>query len=195
MRKGNKKAISSKTLALLLALMMLVGGIVGGTIAWLTDETDEVTNTFTTSDISISLDETERTYQMVPGWVIDKNPTVTVSANSEDCYVFVEITGTNASIIKGDDGIYHLGDYIVYSIGEGWTPLDEEKYPNVFYKIVNEDATADEDTATDETNTADETSDEDVATDETSDEDAVTDEATDETVSTDENAEEATDVE
>ena len=41
--------MKKKTLALLLALVLLAGGVIGGTLAWLTDKTDPVKNTFTTA--------------------------------------------------------------------------------------------------------------------------------------------------
>ena len=50
--------MKKKTLALVLALTLLVAGVVGGTLAWLTDQTAEVKNTFTVGDINIGLTET-----------------------------------------------------------------------------------------------------------------------------------------
>ena len=75
--------MKKKTLALVLALTLLVAGVVGGTLAWLTDQTAEVKNTFTVGDINIGLTETTADYKMVPGNTIAKNPTVTVKADSE----------------------------------------------------------------------------------------------------------------
>mgnify|MGYP002657696211 FL=1 len=50
--------MKKKTLALVLALTLLVAGVVGGTLAWLTDRTAEVKHTFTVGDINIDLTET-----------------------------------------------------------------------------------------------------------------------------------------
>ena len=83
--------MKKKSLALLLAIAIVVVGVVAGTLAWLTDKTAPVTNTFTTSDIDIDLTETEAEYKMIPGWSIDKDPTVTVKAGSEACYLFVKL--------------------------------------------------------------------------------------------------------
>jgi len=55
----SKKGMNKKPLALLLALTLLVTGVVGGTIAWLTAESDDVVNTFTVGDINISIKETD----------------------------------------------------------------------------------------------------------------------------------------
>lgn len=62
--------MKKRTLALLVALVLVVGCIIGGTLAWLTAKTDAVVNTFTTSDIDVTLTETEEEYKMVPGYTI-----------------------------------------------------------------------------------------------------------------------------
>ena len=46
--------MKKKTVALLLACVMALGVAVGGTLAWLTDTTQEVKNTFTDSNINIT---------------------------------------------------------------------------------------------------------------------------------------------
>lgn len=104
--------MKKKTLALVLALTLLVAGIVGGTLAWLTDQTAEVKNTFTVGDINIGLTETTADYKMIPGNTIAKDPTVTVKANSEACWLFVKVTEST-----------DLKDFITYAIAEGWTAL------------------------------------------------------------------------
>ena len=104
--------MKKKALALVLALTLLVAGVVGGTLAWLTDQTAEVKNTFTVGDINIGLTETTTDYKMVPGNTIAKDPTVTVKANSEACWLFVKVTEST-----------DLKDFITYAIAEGWTAL------------------------------------------------------------------------
>ena len=104
--------MKKKTLALVLALTLLVAGVVGGTLAWLTDQTAEVKNTFTVGDINIGLTETTTDYKMVPGNTIAKDPTVTVKANSEACWLFVQVTKSE-----------NLDTFITYAIAEGWTAL------------------------------------------------------------------------
>ena len=104
--------MKKNTLALVLALTLLVGGVGGGTVAWLTDQTAEVKNTFTVGDINIGLTETTADYKMVPGNTIAKDPTVTVKANSEACWLFVKVTEST-----------DLKDFITYAIAEGWTAL------------------------------------------------------------------------
>lgn len=110
--KFAKRGVATKSMVIALAVMLIVGATIGGTIAWLTDTSDEVVNTFTYGDINISLDETTTDYQMVPGNTIAKDPTVTVEAGSEDCYLFVKI-------VESDN----LDTYIDYTVAEGWTEL------------------------------------------------------------------------
>lgn len=109
--------MKKKTLALVLALTLLVAGVVGGTLAWLTDRTAEVKNTFTVGDISIDLTETTADYKMVPGNTIAKDPTVTVKANSETCWLFVEVTESE-----------NHNNFITYTIANGWTELESGVY-------------------------------------------------------------------
>ena len=104
--------MKKKTLALVLALTLLVAGVVGGTLAWLTDQTAEVKNTFTVGDINIGLTETTADYKMVPGNTIAKDPTVTVKANSEACWLFVQVTKSE-----------NLDTFISYDIADDWTAL------------------------------------------------------------------------
>ena len=118
--------MKKKALALVLALTLLVAGIVGGTLAWLTDQTAEVKNTFTVGDINIGLTETTADYKMVPGNTIAKDPTVTVKANSEACWLFVKVEESA-----------NFGDFMTYEMANGWTQGDGTKIPaNVFYREV-----------------------------------------------------------
>lgn len=118
---------NKKLVAVILAAVLLLGGIAGGTLAWLTAETPKVENVFTSSNIDLELNETERTYKMVPGWTIDKDPVVTVKAGSEYCYLFVKVEETSG--VAG----YSFDDYLVYSIDNKWKELDTTNHPGVYY--------------------------------------------------------------
>lgn len=110
--------MKKKSLALVLALAMIVVCVVGGTLAWLIDKTDPVTNTFTYGDIDITLAETTGTsYKMIPGYTIDKNPKVTVLADSEDCYLFVKVEKST-----------NFDNYMNYAIDNAWTELESGVY-------------------------------------------------------------------
>ena len=110
-----------KLLTMVLALVLVFALGVGGTLAWLTATAPEVKNTFTTSDITVTLAETTgEKYQMVPGHTIDKNPKVTVGGDV-DAYVFVKVEKAN-----------DFDTYMTYEMAEGWTELEA----GVFYREV-----------------------------------------------------------
>ena len=119
-----QKKNSKKGVALLLVLFLLVGCVIGTTLAWLTAATVPIINTFTVGDVGLSLTETNRVYKMTPGAVLDKDPTVTVAAGSESSYVFVKVVEANDT--KG------LLDWSVDS--SVWTKLDG--VDDVWYKLV-----------------------------------------------------------
>ena len=124
--RRNSNGISARVLVMAVALTLIIGGIIGGSVAWLTAVSPEVTNTFTVGNIEIDLDETVREYKMVPGNTLDKDPEVIVKAGSEACWLFVKITESP-----------NLRDFIDYSVrtGEGeWKKLEDAD--NVYYREV-----------------------------------------------------------
>ena len=137
MKKGKYASNrSAKPVALLLALVLVLGIAIGGTIAWLTAETEEVENTFTVGNIDITLEETDfdedqnanaNNYKMVPGHIIEKDPTVAVVDGSEDCWLFVQI-----------DESATLDTYIHYEIAdeENWTEVYSDAYSTVIARKV-----------------------------------------------------------
>lgn len=87
-----RKNTRAKLIALILILSLLIGGAVGGTIAWLFTETNAVVNTFAVGKIDLTLTETNSSsIKMVPGTTVVKDPKVTVGANSEECWLFIKI--------------------------------------------------------------------------------------------------------
>ena len=128
-----------KKIALLMACVMAFGIAVGGTLAWLTDTTTPVVNTFTESDIDITLVETdadkdgkadENAYKMIPGYEITKDPKVTVLAASEKCYLFVKLEKAN-----------NFDNFMTYEMADNWIAL--EGVAGVYYRVV-EDTNADQ---------------------------------------------------
>ena len=89
-----------KKMLLAVACMALVMGLaIGGTIAYLVANTDSLTNTFTVGDVNITLEETTgENYDFVPGDTIAKDPIVSVTDDSEDCYVFIKVTDVNNTV-------------------------------------------------------------------------------------------------
>ena len=128
MSKRKKKGVSTKVFLSLLALVLVMGCAVGGTIAWLTATTDPVVNTFTYGKINIELTETTGAeYKIIPGVNISKDPKVTVKADSEACWLFVKVA---------EEGTF-VTDRVTYSIANGWTALDATKHPGVYYREVD----------------------------------------------------------
>lgn len=113
-----------KGFALILALVLAVGCVVGGTLAWLTAQSETVTNTFTTSNITVKLEEsTGTTYKMIPGYTISKNPKATVVAGSEECWLFVKLVESE-----------NFDQYLTYEMANGWTPVEGQT--NVYARKV-----------------------------------------------------------
>ena len=108
-----------------LAVMMALCTVVGATLAYLFVQTKPVVNTFSPSNIGLTLTETNQPYKMVPGVDIAKDPKVTVT-NDVDCYVFVKVEESA-----------NFGTYMTYKIANGWTKGDGTEIPsNVYYRTV-----------------------------------------------------------
>lgn len=128
---AKRKGIATKTMFMILAVVLIVGISVGGTLAWLTATTGPVTNTFTTSDIDITLTETGATnnansYKMVPGHTITKDPKATVKAGSEECWLFVKLVEST-----------NFDSYLEYTMADGWDLVTGQT--NVYARKVTKD--------------------------------------------------------
>ena len=125
-----RRSVSGRlfVLMLALALVLVLGCAVGGTVAWLVAKTDPVVNTFTYGDINITLTETTGDdYKIIPGVDIGKDPKVTVKAGSEACWLFVKVE---------EEGTF-VANKVTYSVADGWTKGDGTKIPeNVYYRAV-----------------------------------------------------------
>lgn len=119
-----------KKLTTVLAIVLVVALSVAGTYAYLTDKTGPVVNTFTVGNVNIDLTEsTGGFYKMVPGTTINKDPMVTVKANSEDCWLFVKVEKSA-----------NFDSFLTCNMAEGWTALDGVN--GVFYRQVAASGTA-----------------------------------------------------
>lgn len=132
-----KAGRSFRGLVLVLALALIVGVAGGATFAWLTAKTDPVVNTFTYGDINIDLEETTGdSYKIIPGVDIAKNPTVTVKAGSEACWLFVKVEEEDWPTLTYVDGEKPVRK-VNYDIADGWTKGDGTNIPaNVYYREV-----------------------------------------------------------
>ena len=145
-----KKILGSKKTTAVLAsicavLIALNAGL--GTLAYLTDEAT-VVNTFTVGKVDIDLNETatdengnpitgddgqpvdrvvENKYHLIPGKSYVKDPTITVKAKSEEAYVRMMLTFTNASavdaVVKNTKHGFD-GDYAKWLQAWGWDPQE-----------------------------------------------------------------------
>ena len=134
-----KAGRSFRGLVLVLALALIVGVAGGATFAWLTAKTDPVVNTFTYGDINITLVEsTGSDYKIIPGVDIAKNPTVTVKAGSEACWLFVKVEEENWPEFADGEGENAVRK-VNYDIADGWAKGDETNNipANVYYRVVD----------------------------------------------------------
>ena len=105
------------TMSVVACALLLVVGSIAGTIAYMTSVTTKVTNTFTSGNVAITLDESVvdvygnkttgtttsgNTYKLIPGHEYSKDPTVHVAEGSEDCWIFVQIVDDLAAIQDAD---------------------------------------------------------------------------------------------
>ena len=130
---NRRRGVSTRAFVALLALVLVIGCVAGGTVAWLVATTDTVTNTFTYGDINIALAETTgEDYKIIPGKDIPKDPKVTVTAGSEACWLFVKV----------DKAGTFVADKVTYAIDKDWTQGNGTESPsNVYYREVSaEDA-------------------------------------------------------
>ena len=129
-----------KLIIAIVVLSLVLSVEVVGTLAWLSDTTETVSNVFTHGDVNIDLEETvdgtltsaadkdvtnDKDFKMVPANKLDKDPKVTVMADSEACYLFIKVEESA-----------NLDDYIAYAIASEWKVLDADKYPGVYYREV-----------------------------------------------------------
>lgn len=126
----------------IVAVVLVLCCAIGGTLAWLTDKTGEVKNTFTPADIGVTLTETPNTdtdgngkndawkAAMIPGFSYAKDPVVTVKDGSVDCYLFVKFEE------NGNPATY-LTYTSTLTTTNGWTQGDGTNIPsNVWYRVV-----------------------------------------------------------
>lgn len=128
-----RRSVSGRLFVLMLALVLVLGCAVGGTVAWLVAKTDPVVNTFTYGDINITLTETTgEDYKIIPGVDIGKDPKVTVKAGSEACWLFVKVEEKDWPAFKEADGTTKK---VSYAMANGWAALDG--VAGVYYREVD----------------------------------------------------------
>lgn len=117
--------INSPMIALALVIACVISVIAGVTTAYLITTSGPIENTFTIGTIDLELTETtSSSYKLIPGTTVKKDPTVSVLAGSEACWLFVKITKSN-----------NFDEYVSYGIEDGWTYLGG--YDGVYYRTVD----------------------------------------------------------
>ena len=124
MRNKTNRTVSIKIAALIAAIVLVIGCTAGGTVAWLVSKPKPIVNVFTVGNINAELTETKTAFKIVPGVDIDKDPVATVEANSENCYLFVQLTEENWPTFT-ETGKTRK---VEYKIADGWTKLEDGVY-------------------------------------------------------------------
>lgn len=113
-----KKSLISMVVALSLTATIMVGA----TLAYLTAQTDAVTNTFTIGNVSIELEEPswnpDDAKDLAPGASVDKDPTVT-NTGANDAYVAMTVDGMTEMAAIGFSA----------TVNEGWVKISEDGTP------------------------------------------------------------------
>ena len=139
-------------IALVVVVALLMAGSVLVTFAYLTRQ-ESVLNTFTVGNITMKLDEADvdiygvqekdaegkdlpRTeegnkYKLIPGHTYTKDPTVTIGAKSEPCYVRMLVTVTDyadlCTVLAGENNINIVEQdgnkvFLLQNFVNGWEP-------------------------------------------------------------------------
>lgn len=132
--------MNKKTVAIFAVCMVLVAALSVFTTLALLQDSKTLTNTFTSGNVSITLDELvhgtttnqrtddPQTYSLLPGTAYTKDPTIHVTANSEDCYIAATVEFTNGvALMEGDaatddDDLSYAEMLAIYdiTIADGW---------------------------------------------------------------------------
>lgn len=129
--KTANKTVGKRSVAALAAVILVIGCVLGGTLAYLVSKPAAKTNVFTVGKVEADLTETDRQYHIVPGSNIPKDPTASVEAGSEDCYLFVKVEEKhwpNATEANSD------ARKVDWKIADGWEPVAGET--NVYVRVV-----------------------------------------------------------
>ena len=134
-RMSNKKFIAILSVFVMLALTMVVGCAVDGTVAWLVSQSESSVSTFTLGDINIKLtgESESQSLKIIPGVEIRRSLKVTVDSNSEACWLFVKVEGPDFKDANGKARV----SYSVVEEPGGWASLS--RHPGVYYREVSAD--------------------------------------------------------
>ena len=133
MSKKNSRRRTRNVLLIVSMMLVVAMASVGGTLAWLTASTTTITNTFTPSDIGITLAETSNNeFKLVPGVEYKKDPVVAIDTTKTDVdvYLFVKFEEIN----NPSDSLTYTS---TLTAANGWTQGDGTNIPaDVWYRVV-----------------------------------------------------------
>ena len=138
MKNKTNRTMPIKIAALIAAIVLVIGCTAGGTVAWLVSKPAAIVNVFTVGNINATLTETAKAFKIVPGVDITKDPVATVKANSEDCYLFVQLTEENWPAFTETGSSTRK---VKYEIAGGWKELKSENGVYVYYREVTKSDT------------------------------------------------------
>lgn len=106
-----------------------------GSLAWLTASSAPSVSEFSVGKIDVTLkDDTnsaDNTAVLIPGTTIVRDPRVTVTGGSVDCWLFVRVDAANGA-----------GDCLTWTPADGWSRLESEADTTVYYREVKTAADA-----------------------------------------------------
>lgn len=136
--------MKKKILALSMVGCLAATAVVGGTLAYFTDQ-KQADNTFTVGNVKIDLTEPNwagsgslDAPEVYPGEALAKDPTIT-NTGANPCFVRIQVTGLDSFGTAGD--IIYRTDYVDNELGDNWV-LGNDGY---FYyaQVLAKDETTD----------------------------------------------------
>lgn len=119
---GNtKKKMMTAAIAGSLAAAMVVGG---GTFAYLSQQTDQVTNKFKPNHALVEISESDNQYEIIPGTEQTKDPSLKADVTL-DSYLYAIVTDETQGLVS-------------YTVADGWTEIPElaDGTKKVYYRKV-----------------------------------------------------------
>ena len=138
--------LGSRSVLLIVSVVLLTCGMIGGTMAWMYVKTEPVNNTFIYGDIDLKLTETDTQIdnddnRNTNAYIfaetegdgdgenaIAKDPAVIIGGGSENCWIFVEIEESA-----------NFSEFFTYELADGWTALPDA---GVYFREVTASAEA-----------------------------------------------------
>ena len=128
--------VSARLITAAISLMLIINISLLGSWAWLSAQSDPVVNTFVFGALELTLTETDvdgdgdpgaNSYPIRPGGSIAKDPVLSVTADTGDCWLFVELRRS-----EGFD------DILEYTVADGWTDFDGTGV--IYYRTVGQNS-------------------------------------------------------